>query len=115
MNHLDSSVWLVADYSYGTTEVADHAIALALGLRRGIFLQHDHQRTPSPGWNTQDGPPAESFSGGVAEPLQGDLIQRPQNRVFGILGLGRIGIAVALRAKAFGWTVGNSCPCSCPH
>src|SRR5215472_2947271 len=29
---------------YGTTEVADHAMALALSLRRGVILYHERQR-----------------------------------------------------------------------
>lgn len=33
------------------------------------------------------------------------LVQRLQQHTFGILGLGRIGTAAALRAKAFGWNV----------
>lgn len=33
------------------------------------------------------------------------LVQRLQKATFGILGLGRIGTAAALRAKAFGWNV----------
>ena len=33
------------------------------------------------------------------------VVQRVQNATFGILGLGRIGTAAALRAKAFGWNV----------
>ena len=75
---------------YGTTEVADHAIALALALRRGIILHHDLQRADPPaGWGYVDHP----------------VVQRPGTRVFGILGLGRIGTAAALRAKAFGWRV----------
>jgi len=75
---------------YGTTEVADHAIALALTLRRGILLHHDLQRANPPAeWNIPNSP----------------LVQRPQTRTFGILGLGRIGTAVSLRAKAFGWRV----------
>lgn len=73
---------------YGTMEVADHAIALALALRRGIILHHDAQRRGAP-WRYIDSP----------------MIQRPQTRTFGIVGLGRIGTAAALRAKAFGWRV----------
>ncbi|HEY8611652.1 MAG TPA: C-terminal binding protein [Roseomonas sp.] len=75
---------------YGTTEVADHAIALALALRRGLLLHHDAQRAE---------PPAPWL------PIDSPLIQRPSTRTFGVLGLGRIGTAAALRAKAFGWRV----------
>ena len=33
---------------YGTTEVADHAVALAMTLRRGVLLHHEAQRrTPA--------------------------------------------------------------------
>ncbi len=71
---------------YGTTEVADHAIALALTLRRGILLHHEHQRHDPPA-------PWRSF--------HDPLIQRLGTQTFGIVGLGRIGTAVALRAKAF--------------
>jgi C-terminal binding protein len=71
---------------YGTTEVADHAIALALTLRRGILLHHELQRKDPPA-------PWRSF--------QNPMIQRLGRQTFGIVGLGRIGTAVALRAKAF--------------
>lgn len=75
---------------YGTTEVADHAMALALSLRRGILLHHDRQRaTPPDGWWS------------VGHPL----LRRASSQGFGIVGLGRIGTAVALRAKAFGFRV----------
>lgn len=75
---------------YGTTEVADHAVALALTLRRGIALHHDLQRADPPAdWRYLDTP----------------LVQRASEQTFGILGLGRIGTAVALRAKAFGFRV----------
>src|SRR5229473_7604117 len=75
---------------YGTTEVADHAIALALTLRRGILLHHELQRKD---------PPAQFRS------FQNPLIQRLGKQTFGIIGLGRIGTAVALRAKAFNFRV----------
>jgi len=75
---------------YGTMEVADHAIALTLALRRGLLLHHDMQRnTPPAPWRYQDSP----------------LIRRLGAQVFGIVGLGRIGTAVALRAKALGFEV----------
>src|SRR5258708_31771283 len=70
---------------YGTTEVADHAIALALTLRRGILLHHEWQRNDPPA-------PFRSF--------QNPLIQRLGTQTFGLLGLGGIGTAGPLRAKA---------------
>jgi phosphoglycerate dehydrogenase-like enzyme len=75
---------------YGTTEVADHAIALALTLRRGILLHHELQRKDPPA-------PWRSF--------QNPMIQRLGMQTFGIVGLGRIGTAVALRAKALQFRV----------
>ena len=75
---------------YGTTEVADHAVTLALALRRGLLLHHESQRArPPAAWTW------------VAHPL----IKRSSAQTFGILGLGRIGTAAALRAKAFGFPV----------
>jgi C-terminal binding protein len=75
---------------YGTMEVADHAIALALTLRRGVLLHHDAQRsgTPAP-WRFADHP----------------TVRRLGVQTFGIVGLGRIGTAAALRAKALGFRV----------
>ena len=75
---------------YGTTEVADHAVALALCLRRGILLHHEYQRHDPP-------EPWRSF--------QNPMIERLGTQTFGIVGLGRIGTAVALRAKAFNFRV----------
>ncbi|KAK5046888.1 hypothetical protein LTR84_007242 [Exophiala bonariae] len=75
---------------YGTCEIADHAMGLALSLRRGILLHNETQRADPPApWMYIDTP----------------LVSRLQGATFGILGLGRIGTAVALRAKAFGCNV----------
>src|SRR5579883_2506975 len=75
---------------YGTTEVADHALALALSLRRGIVLHLEAQRRPQPApWSY------------VRDPL----LKRSGVQTFGIVGLGRIGTAAALRAKAFQFKV----------
>ena len=90
------------ELSYGTTEVADHAVTLALSLRRGIILQHDYQRSPDPFWGAISAPPAFPLVGTADS---GPLIQRPKGRTWGCIGLGRIGTAAALRAKAFGWRV----------
>lgn len=75
---------------YGTTEVADHAVALMMALRRGLLMHHDAQRADPPAaWAANDSP----------------LLRRLSAQTFGIVGLGRIGTAVALRAKALGFDV----------
>ncbi len=75
---------------YGTTEVADHAMALALALRRGLLLHHELQRQEPPApWRYVNDP----------------LVRRSGVQTFGIVGMGRIATAVALRAKAFGFRV----------
>jgi C-terminal binding protein len=75
---------------YGTTEVADHAMALALSLRRGLLLHHETQRAnPPAAWRYINDP----------------LLRRSSVQTFGIVGMGRIATAVALRAKAFGFRV----------
>lgn len=75
---------------YGTMEVAEFAVLLALSLRRGLILYHDTQRGPDPArWGV----------------MPSSLHRRQEAQTFGILGLGRIGSAAALRAKAFGYRV----------
>jgi D-3-phosphoglycerate dehydrogenase len=75
---------------YGTSEVADHAIGLMLALRRGIVSYHQNLvADPRAGFDYARAP----------------LVRRLRGRVFGIVGLGRIGTATALRAKAFGMSV----------
>jgi phosphoglycerate dehydrogenase-like enzyme len=72
---------------YGTEEVADHALALTLALYRQLF-------------------PLDA----VAKTLRWHIdvagkMRRLRTQTFGIVGLGRIGTATALRAKAFGFRV----------
>lgn len=75
---------------YGTQEVAEFAILMALALRRGLTLYHDTQRGPNPApWAVMRHP----------------AVRRQEVQTFGILGLGRIGTAAALRAKALGYRV----------
>jgi C-terminal binding protein len=75
---------------YGTMEVAEHAVVTALALRRGLFLYHDMQRADPPApWSI----------------TQSTIVRRSEVQTFGIIGLGRIGTAAALRAKAFGFRV----------
>src|SRR5262249_40872466 len=75
---------------YGTAEVADHTIALTLALRRGLLLHHDAQRQEPPApWAYTESP----------------VIRRIEGQTFGVVGLGRIGTAAALRAKALGFSV----------
>jgi phosphoglycerate dehydrogenase-like enzyme len=75
---------------YGTQEVAEFTVLLALSLRRGLILYHDTQRGPDPApWAVMPSP----------------LHRRQEVQSFGILGLGRIGSAAALRAKALGYKV----------
>ena len=74
---------------YGSEDVADTAIGMMLDLTRGINFLNSRLR---------DGAGAWSYT--QVQPLQ-----RLRNRNIGIVGLGRIGIAAALRAKAFGMNV----------
>ena len=72
---------------YGTEEVADHAIALAMALCRQILpLDAEAKKL---GWNIRVTP----------------KLRRLSTLTFGIVGLGRIGTATALRAKALGFRV----------
>jgi C-terminal binding protein len=74
---------------YGTEEVADSAIGMALALARGVYYMNSRLRRGEGPWiYTQVQP-----------------IHRLRDRVFGIVGIGRIGTATALRAKALGMDV----------
>src|SRR5262245_16857887 len=72
---------------YGTEEVADHALALTLALYRQLFPLD--REAKSLGWKIDTAP----------------KMRRLNTQTFGIVGLGRIGTAAALRAKAFGFRV----------
>ena len=71
---------------YGTEEVADHAIALLLSLVRG--LPEYTRKVKLRDWSRHNSMPF-----------------RLRDKVMGIIGLGRIGTATALRSKAFGMRV----------
>ncbi|WP_219415585.1 C-terminal binding protein [Pseudonocardia nigra] len=80
-------VWVANVPDYGTGEVADHTVALALSLLRGIT---GYDRSVRAGdWDYQ-----------VARPLR-----RLSALTFGVIGCGAIGQAVAGRAAAFGMRV----------
>ncbi len=75
---------------YGTQEVADHAIALMMSLMKGItFHTRELKQDPK----------------GLWRPALNPYGKRLSSCVFGVVGLGRIGTAAALRAKAFGMDV----------
>jgi D-3-phosphoglycerate dehydrogenase/C-terminal binding protein len=74
---------------YGTEEVADSAIGMLLSLTRGIVYSNTLLRDPTREWTHVPTKP----------------LYRLRGRTFGIVGLGRIGTATALRAKALGMKV----------
>ena len=75
---------------YGTQEVADHAIALMMSLMKGItFHTRELKKDPR----------------GLWRPALNPYGKRLSACTFGVVGLGRIGTAAALRAKAFGMDV----------
>ena len=75
---------------YGTTEVADHAVALALNLLRGVQAYDRRLRRSNDSWDAR----------------QLKVVRRLGGVRVGIIGLGRIGTAAALRFQAFGMKVG---------
>lgn len=75
--------------NYGTTEVADHAIALMLYLVRGLGSYERRMR-------------ADPAAGFVAEDVP--VVRRIRGTTFGAIGMGRIGTAVVRRAAAHDMT-----------
>jgi D-3-phosphoglycerate dehydrogenase len=76
--------------NYGTTDVADHALALLLSLAKGIGAYEQRVR---------DDPIAAFDSAEIP------VVRRIRGLTFGAVGLGRIGMAVARRARAFDMNV----------
>ena len=74
---------------YGTEDVADSAIGLMLALARSSHYLNSRLRRGEGDWIYSLAPPTYRLRG----------------RVFGIAGIGRIGTATALRAKALGMDV----------
>ena len=74
---------------YGTQDVADHAMGLLLSLLKGINRYDAVLRAAPSSWQQTDNPYAIRLSAAR----------------LGIVGLGRIGTAMALRCKAFGMKV----------
>jgi C-terminal binding protein len=74
---------------YGTEDVADAAMGHLLSLARGIVFYNSRLREGQGEWAYTEGAP----------------LLRLRGRVLGIVGLGRIGSAMALRGKAMGMDV----------
>ncbi|WID98611.1 C-terminal binding protein [Bosea vestrisii] len=72
--------------NYGTTEVADHALAMLLYLVRGLGSYEARLK-------------ADPVAGFVAENVP--VVRRIRGATFGAIGMGRIGTAIARRAAAF--------------
>ncbi len=74
---------------YGTEDVADTAMAMMLTLTRGTHLMNSRLRSARGVWNYTQAAP----------------VRRLRGRVFAVIGMGRIGTAVSVRARAFGMDV----------
>jgi len=74
---------------YCTEEVADSALAMMLALTRGLTSQSSRLQASEASWSFREAGP----------------LRRLRGRVLGLVGLGRIGTATALRARAFGMEV----------
>ena len=74
---------------YGTEDVADSAIGMMLALARGFHRLNSALREGRGEWSYTQAVP----------------LRRLRGRTLGIVGLGRIGTAVAVRAKALGMDV----------
>jgi len=85
-------IWVANVPDYATHEVADHTLLLLLAAARQV--NHFQRSWPERGWGSTELP----------------AIHRLKGRRLGVIGLGRIGSEVALRARAFGMEVVASSP-----
>ncbi len=83
----ERGVWVANVPDYGTEEVADHAIALAMSMLRGVACLDRSVRSGS--WNYEE-----------ARPLR-----RLRTLTYGVVGCGAIGTAAGRRAAVFGMRV----------
>jgi D-3-phosphoglycerate dehydrogenase len=83
--------WVTANAGYCTEEVADHTIALVLGLLRGVTMLDRSVRAGR--WDVTEAAP-----------------RRIAGTAYGLAGYGRIGQAVAARAVALGMRVSAYAP-----
>lgn len=95
-DNIDTAAWAARGIpvcnipDYGTQEVADHAIALMMSLMKGItFHTRELKKDPR----------------GLWRPALNPFGKRLSACTFGVAGVGRIGTAAILRAKAFGMDV----------
>jgi D-3-phosphoglycerate dehydrogenase/C-terminal binding protein len=92
-DNLDSVAWGARGVpvcnvpDYGTSEVADHAVSLMLTLARGTHYSARRLAADRVG----------NWGGAPGAPLMRGL----RGQTFGVVGLGRIGMAAARRAKGF--------------
>ena len=88
----EHGVWVANVPDYGIHEAADHAMLLLLAATR--HLNHFQESWPVHGWASTQFP----------------LIRRLRGQRLGIIGLGRIGSQVAIRARGFGLEVVATSP-----
>jgi D-3-phosphoglycerate dehydrogenase/C-terminal binding protein len=74
---------------YCTEEVADSALAAMLALTRGLTFQSSRLQASAAPWSFREA----------------GSLRRLRGRALGLVGLGRIGTATAMRARAFGLDV----------
>lgn len=77
--------------SYDMTDVVNSTVAMALTLMRGLLSYHETLKADIRGNWAWEGPP---------------VLRRVRGQRFGVIGCGRIGTAVALRARALGMEIG---------